>query len=113
MTKGFVNLGYRGNNSRIDKILKKGKQYYKLSANAVSMRCRHTVGVYKEARGIVMFSFVLVNSADEETYWKLANKALSSPKDGDRVNLQDNEDGTGVALVFFKGKCKKFPVQYV
>jgi hypothetical protein len=106
MTKGFVNLGYRGNNSRIDKILKKGKQYYKLSANAVSMRCRHTVGVYKEARGIVMFSFVLINSADEETYWRVANKA-------DRVNLQDNEDGTGVALVFFKGKCKKFPVQYV
>jgi hypothetical protein len=90
MTKGFVNLGYRGNNSRIDKILKKGKQYYKLSANAVSMRCRHTVGVYKEAKGIVMFSFVLINSADEETYWRVANKA-------DRVNLQDNEDGTGVA----------------
>lgn len=97
---GAVKLGYRGNNSRIDKILKQGKNHYKLSSAVKAQRYQHTIGVYRNS-GLVMMKFVLVDRKDEEQYWKLANKA-------DRVNLDEE---SSQIKVYRNGKCKKFPIE--
>lgn len=102
MANGFgcKKLGYRGNNSRVDKILKNGKRHYKLSNAARTQRFQHTIRVYKDG-GVVTINFVLINLSDEDRYWKLTNKA-------DRINLDEENS---VVKVYVNNKCKKFPIE--
>ena len=67
------NLGYRGNNSRIDKTLKNGKKHYKTSS-APLQRYKNTIGIYQDDC-ILMVDFFLVNVAEEAAYWKFASKS--------------------------------------
>ena len=97
---GAFKLSYRGNNSRIDKILKSGPKNYKLSDAARSQRYQHTIGVYRNG-GVERVNFVLLKIADEERYWKLANKA-------DRVSLDEENS---LIKVYKNGKVKKFPIK--
>lgn len=110
-SKGFAGarkIGYRGNNSRINKILKKGKQYYKVNSNTIQ-RYKHTIGVHKEDE-VVVIEFILANSADEKNYWKFANKpgikvSLHSPSEERSFNPDTN-----ILKLTKKNKTKRFEI---